>query len=123
MRNVSKVDNPIVGRFAVDVVNLSGWPGAVHKQVGKPVKFIPNSVNLYSPVLAKRYWQRAANGYLLMSHLLHDEDARFWVVLKNLCKSLRGKITISHEAPVLLIGQKLVAISGRLPASIFSHRN
>lgn len=123
MRNITEVINSVIGRLAVDMVDLSMGPHSVYIQVRKSMQFVSNAIDLNSTVRSGSCRDRHARWKLLATHLFHSEGPRVRIVIQHFLQPGRGNIAVSHDAPQMLIGQRPAAILSRLPASPFSHRN
>ena len=117
-RDIPQVDDPVVGAVAVNVVDIVRRPCAVHIQPRQPMSQITLADDPDVPVP----WAICCSGNssdcgprMPFEPL---EDAAFWIVVKQLAQALRGKIVSSHDAPLMLIGQRPAAIHSRLSASL-----
>lgn len=109
--NVAKVRNPIVRSDAVDVVNHKARPLAVHVQPSKSVRSLQSAINLNTNVSVCSGAGHCASPSATSSVRPPSKDAGRLVVVKKFAQTLRGKIGLSHEAVLSLIGQRPAGVS------------
>jgi hypothetical protein len=115
--NVSEICKCVVPHISVDVVNCVFWPIAGYVEprktmceIAPPMKFDNASVF----VCAASDATNGDSGALDKP----SEYAGLMVVFEQFAQLLRGKIGLSHEAVLSLIGQRPAAIRRRLRASL-----
>ena len=112
-RNIAQVVESIVRSITVDVVNVSGRPAAAHEKPRKTVRSVQApidadanvSMRVFGPSNIADLRPKPLSGYQAR------ENARFWIVMKKLAQTLRGKIVPSHDALLMLIGQRPACVS------------
>ncbi len=117
---VSQLANSIVSGFAVDVVNLPGGPNAMHIQPCKAMRSIAPAVNHDDRVAVCDTASTPSWLCRPSSKNAPSKYASFGVVVKKLAQALRGKIGLSHDAPVKRIGQRPVSVSSTCGLRYFS---
>jgi len=125
MANVTKIRNPVVSRIAVDVVNEKLWPLTVEDQPGETMsKICLLPYRVPDVRVSRRIVARRAVGSSLVwpANNLPFNYSGVRAVAKALARLLSCKIFSSHEALLMLIGQRLPAISSRSGASLFYQR-
>ena len=119
LRNVAQVGYCVVAWVAVHVVKLTFRPLATDVQPRQSVRSVVVSCNANFDVAAAIGTAGRWFGCGLTSRSKPAERAGLAIVGKQSAKTRGGKIGSSHEAPQLLIGQRLPAISSRSGASLF----
>lgn len=107
LRNIAQVCKSVVGAIPVDVVNLVFRPFAVNVQVCQPVRQKRLLVDA-DDFRAAGLRSGANNIASLPSPDIGEpgEYTSFRVVVKKFAQTLRGKIGLSHDALLMLIGQR-----------------
>jgi hypothetical protein len=112
---ISQIAKRVVGSIAINMVDIKCRPLAGHIQPRKavrPVAFpIDKNKQVAFAVVAPNNGFRALNAQKLAS---------FGIVVKKFAQTLRGKIGLSHEAPVKRIGQRPVSVSSTCGLRYFS---
>lgn len=118
-RRASEICNSVVGFIAVDVVCHLARPLSVHVKPSKPMGGVSLAVNANDNIAS--LCCLAGNFSNAESLPLGDADknSSIRIVVKQLAQSLRGKIGLSHEAVLSLIGQRPAPTINRLRASLF----
>ena len=121
LRDIPKVANPVVCFSSVDVVNMVGGEGAVNIEPSKAMQRVGFIFNLCSvvPVTVNGSnrmidWQAIAGFYKPCKH------ASIWVVVKKFTQVCCGKIGLSHDAVLSLIGQRPGSVSALSGLRYFS---
>ena len=121
LRNIPKVANPIVCFPSVDVVNMVGWEGPVNIEPSKAMQRVGFIFNLRSviPVTVNASnrmidWKAIAGFYKPCKH------ASILVVVKKFAQACCGKIGLSHDAVLSLIGQRPGSVSALSGLRYFS---
>ena len=118
---LSQVRKTIVCPVAVHVVNLLRRPFARHVEPRKAVRFVRVSgatdapipiafVQIPGPLPVATTWATFGS----------CEYARLGVVVKKFAQTLRGKIGLSHDALLMLIGQRPACVSAHGGLRYFS---
>ena len=121
-RHVSEVRESVVGLDAVDVVDLLSGPRTSDMQPRESVGFVSAAINSDLDVsITIDSSSNSAGWKPSMSTCGIDPGKKtcFWIVVKQLAQSLRGKIRISHEALLSLSGQRLAGAQHAVRASLF----
>ena len=117
----SEICNPVVVFNSIDMVDLAVRPFAIEMQPSKSV---------CAKAASPEFDINVAFGLFVASHIADSrssvivrnpscKNASDRVVVKKLAKPLSGMIEVSHEAPLMLIGQRPRAIAIRFGASPF----
>jgi hypothetical protein len=119
VRNVSQVGPSVVMSDAVLVVNLPRGPAAGYVEpsqtMGKVAALIDPDLNVPLDEEAAGLATGWSDSAPALDAIEPSEDAGFLIVVKQLAQALRGKIGLSHEALLKLIGQRpaaCLALSG-----------
>ena len=111
LRNVPKIAKPIVCPRAVDMVDVVNWPSLICIKPSKPMSKVLRAVNanLYVPPAVDRasgvpLLRSTANGVSPMKH------PGAGVVIQQFAQTRSGKMSRSHEALQLLIGQRPLGV-------------
>lgn len=115
-RNVTQILNFVVQAVAVNVVNIAIRPASVHIEPSKTMGRMSYAVNAHDPVIRPGFFQSPP----ILSLVETTKKPAFWVVMENLAQTLRGKIGSSHDALLLLIGQRPARVSARGGLRYFS---
>lgn len=103
----AQIANSVVAFVTVDVVKDAAWKDAMHIKPSQSVRpeggtiDFDDSITLLSPT-----------GYVACECLAvagvdsPPKDSGFWIVMKKFAQTLRGKIGLSHDAVLSLIGQR-----------------
>lgn len=121
--NDSQVCQSVVGLDAVNVIDLTARPIAVDVQEDNPVlpKGLPIDGDVSVSVLLCIATKRANSFAAISSNgQASREYSGVRVVVEKFAQTLGGKIVCSHEALLLLIGQRLASVGSALRASLFS---
>ena len=118
---VPEVTKPVVILDSVDMVNLKYREGPALIKPREPMRKIQDSINTdhYVATPGNAAGQPLA-GYAIASRCAPRKNASLGIVVKQLAQSLRGKIGLSHEAVLSLIGQRPGRVDSACPASLFS---
>jgi hypothetical protein len=110
---VTKIGNAIVSAITVNMIDLALRPLAVHVQPNESVGIVNSAVNTYSNTAA--FVSRKTNWCALRLPFwgckLDLENSGIWIVVQKFAQTLRGKIGLSHDAVLSLIGQRLGSVS------------
>jgi hypothetical protein len=119
-RDITKIVYSVVAWVAVDVVNALPRKSAVAVKPGKAMSPMNIPVNAY---LTPAEWMDCAGDHPDSDSVRRDftprKNAGLWIVVKKFAQTLRGKIGLSHEALLLLIGQRPDRVASACPASLF----
>ena len=108
-RNVSQVAKGVVRPIPIFVVDVVLRPIASHVKPCQPMASIGLGLESYLEIPQRiKASSDCADRCGPVSASLNDprKNAGFWVVVKKLAQHLRGKIGLSHDAVLSLIGQK-----------------
>jgi len=107
-RNITQIVESVVRLIAVDVVNVSGGPCPAHEKPRKTVRRVKTLIDTKANVPMRGFASSNIAGpcFMALSRCQASENAGFWVVVKKLAQTLRGKIGLSHDAVLSLIGQR-----------------
>ena len=121
-RNVPEVAYSVVSLDAVDVVNVHGWEDAMHVKPCDSVGQVQDSINADESVAeVLGYAPRLTPiGNPIARRRYPRKNARLGIVVQQFAQSLRGKIGLSHDAVLSLIGQRLAGAINAARASLFS---
>ena len=121
LRDITKVANPVVCFSSVDVVNMVGGKGPVNIEPSKAMQRVSFIFNLRSviPVTVNASnrmidWKAIAGFYKPCKH------ASILVVVKKFAQACCGKIGLSHDAVLSLIGQRPGSVSALSGLRYFS---
>jgi len=106
LRNIAQVSYRIVSGVTVLMVDLSIRPNATHVQPRKAVRPVVMTSNADLDVTAAVAASGARLVASLASWIAPAKYAGIWIVVKKLAQTLRGKIGLSHDAVLSLIGQR-----------------
>lgn len=108
LRGLAQICKRIVAFYAVNVVNVFSRPMPVNVEPSKPVGWIKFPINSDKGVSVGRTSCNIANSIATMSS--NSDSARkqptLRLVMQQLTKALCGKIGLSHDALLMLIGQR-----------------
>lgn len=123
-RHATKILNPVVGRFPVDVVKHHRRPNAMRiepsKTMGeKRVPIYPN--DKISALSLRACWSSRMRPSVLSATAVNEpeERTRNGVVGKKFLETIEGKIGFSHGEFLSLVGQRPGSIASAIPASSF----
>jgi hypothetical protein len=119
-RHIAQIINPVIRLDAVDVVNLGDRPYISHVQPCQPMCVVSAAGDRYCAVAG--CGSRTSNGTHpagAAAPLSPRKNAGFWSVVKKFAQSLRGKIGLSHEAVLSLIGQRPAGVTSAVRALSF----
>lgn len=109
-RSGTKVCPSVVLPIAVDVVNVSGGPSPGHVEPRETVVKVAGSINADPQVVIagriSRNWPQGASVRVAGALRNPGEYSSLRVVVKKFAQALRGKIGLSHDALLMLIGQR-----------------
>jgi hypothetical protein len=122
--HVSQVGDGIVRRISVHVIDVCIGPNAVRIEPRQAVKPVEKSVDLCLEALSVASGATNSVAYADVPVWLHEprEHAALRVVLHKLAQTLRGKIGLSHEAVLSLIGQRPARVDSTSGLRYFSAR-
>lgn len=109
--NVAKVGDPIVRSDPVDVVDHKARPFPVHVEPRKSVPSVQPTINLNADIPVCIGAGHCASPSATSSVRPPSKEAGRLVVVKKFAQTLRGKIGLSHEAVLSLIGQRPAGVS------------
>ena len=121
--NVPQIFPSIVERVAIDVVDLVAWPLASHVEPCESMRKI--TMRPQSDANASFARDGTGNGPVCAPRNATgnpDKNASSWIVLKTFAQLLRGKIGTSHDALLMLIGQRPARVEARVGFVILSVR-
>lgn len=112
VRRLAQIIDTIVKFVAVFVVNLAFWPSTMNKKPSKSMQPVVFAIKAHNAVAFLVDITRMGAGfYALSSKTLNPrKQSCFWVVVKKMAQAFCGKIGFSHDAPLMLIGQKPVRV-------------
>ena len=108
-RRLPEIANRIVVSVAVNVVNVANGLRSMYVQPCKTMGVVVGPVDAHDAIaLGNKASGNRANGGkpVAAAPRLVRKDAGFWVVVKEFAHTLRGKIRLSHDALLMLIGQR-----------------
>jgi hypothetical protein len=119
--HIAQILESVVTCVAVGVVYRPLWVIASHVKPSKSVGIVDNAINRDVEVAAL-FWAAGNLSDFDSAAGLHEprKNTRLWVVVKKLAQTLRGKIGLSHDAPVKRIGQRPVSVSSTCGLRYFS---
>lgn len=107
LRNILQVCNSVVAFVAVYVVNVEIRPQPINKEPRSAMRFKSDSINPYA------YVSIVPDGSGNIAHIdsvgrsdFARENAGKWIVMKKFAQAFCGKIGVSHDAVLSLIGQR-----------------
>ena len=106
LRNIAQVSYRVVSGVAVLMVDLSIRPNATHVQPREAMRPVVMTSNADLDVTSAVAASGARLVASLASWVAPAKYAGFWVVMKKFAQTLRGKIGLSHDAVLSLIGQR-----------------
>ena len=121
VRNGAQVAYSVVRLAPVDVVNFTRRPFAINVQPRQTVRKEARPINADVDVsirCVESPGDRSSCSPAPSSFV--GEVSRIGVVVKNFAQTLRGKIGLSHDAPIMLIGQRPVSVSSTCGLRYFS---
>jgi hypothetical protein len=117
-----QIRDAVVKPIAVNVVNRARRPLTIHVEPSESVPPVPHQVNAKHSVTPRKtaigYWPHLVTVVPTNGNAAR-KNASLWIVLKQLAQSLRGKIVSSHDALLMLIGQRPVSVFSTVRASLF----
>lgn len=117
---IPQIIKRVIAGVSINVVNLMLRPSTGNVQPRKPVGQKPASCNgNYGPSVDVTSAGNASRVGGPASTLAPCEYAGLGVVMKKFAQKLRGKIGLSHDAVLSLIGQRPVSVASTAPASLF----
>jgi hypothetical protein len=120
-RNVSEIGDAVIRFVAIDMVDLLLRPFAVYVQPRQTVRPPNTPVDVDEDVTTGAF-DGPCSAVLPAAFPSGSpkEFAGFRVVVEKFAQSLRGKIDLSHEAVLSLIGQSLRRVDSASQARLFS---
>jgi hypothetical protein len=108
----SKVVDAVVTPNAVDVVNFTIGPDAVNVQPCNSAQAVTDVINFCSDIsVAVIASSNVANVNGIDRALAPRKNPGFWVVVEKFAQTFCGKIGLSHDAVLSLIGQRPRGVS------------
>jgi hypothetical protein len=115
-RDIAKIDQAVVGSNSIDVVDLAHRPRGVMIKPSQPVLQVRGAIYANPSVSTRRRSTGSNSSRQVFSWLPSPSKAPIlWVVVEKFAQTLRGKIGLSHDAVLSLIGQRprsVCALSG-----------
>lgn len=110
--HIAQIFKSVVTCVAIGVVNRPFWVAARHVEPRQSVGLVNNAINRDVEVSAL-LWTAGNLPDFNSAAGLHKprKNTRLWIVVKKFAQTLRGKIGLSHDALLLLIGQRPVSVS------------
>lgn len=109
----TQIGPSVVRSIPINVVNFVRRPFVSHVQPRKAMGFVGIAPNLDCSVPLNGF--KSARHGVGVNRIGHSDaprkNARFWIVMKKFAQTLRGKIGLSHDAVLSLIGQRPVSVS------------
>ena len=110
--DIAEIANPVIRSNPVDVVNVLARKLAVNVKPCKSVKKVCFEGNLYSAIsISVNTPNRVVNREAVAGLNQPREHASLGVVMKQFTQALCGKIGLSHDAVLSLIGQRPGSVS------------
>ena len=104
---VSKVGDSVIGFIAIDVIYDIERPSPVHVDPCETMGLVRGPTNHYYAIPLLGYVPGKRAGFRRPSSGFDpSENAGFWIVVKKFLQALCSKIGSSHDAPLMLIGQR-----------------
>jgi hypothetical protein len=117
LRHITKVSESIVRWIAILVVYSESRRRASHVEPCKPMDEMRLSIDANAHSSALDYTpSNMANNGVLGGFFEPDEDPSLGIVVKQFAQALCGKIGLSHDALLKLIGQRRVGVDSARPA-------
>lgn len=117
----SEVGEPVVRLVAVDVVDDPIWRATNDVQPRHSMRSMPvpiyREADVSAAIIASGH---GADLDAVAQRGTSSKNARLWIVVQQFAQSLRGKIGLSHDAVLSLIGQRLAGAINAARASLFS---
>tara|TARA_R110000868_G_C10594472_1_gene739887 strand:- start:77 stop:628 length:552 start_codon:yes stop_codon:yes gene_type:complete len=114
-RHIAQICKAVVKFIAVNVINLATRPRTIDVKPCKSVRRVLVVINTYVDVAyivdRPNFAKSGSNGCSSMR-----KQASLLVVVKQFTQALCGKIGLSHDALLKLIGQRRVGVSSARPA-------
>lgn len=108
LRRLSDVAKAIVGRLAIDVVNVMPWKCSRHVKPRQPVAVVTLLGNTDGDIAIRHLGASTATPeeLLIDRRFYPSKKPCFWAVVENFAQAVCAKIGLSHDAPYQRIGQR-----------------
>ena len=110
--DITKVGDSVVIFHSINVINLMFWPCFKNIEPGKPVRFVTPFINadIDIPISIKSAGNHSCHG-VGAGRNSAGKNASILIVVKKFAQTLCGKIGLSHDAVLSLIGQRPGSVS------------
>lgn len=105
--HISKIFNPVVNLVSVNVVNKIKWPLSINVKPNNSMNLIAvcSNKNRQIPFCCGRA-DNISNLYVVAIAYFSNKLSSISVVVKKFAYALRGKIGVSHDSVLSMIGQR-----------------
>lgn len=123
-RCFAQVGNPVVGPVAVNVVNHTCRPRAIHVQPSKPMRWVQRAADVDADVPVMLALAASGSAHKVGSKLAFEpsEHPRIRVIVQQFAQTRDGKIGGSHDAVPSQSGQRPTRVSALGGPRYFSLR-
>lgn len=109
-RNITKIFKAIITRIAIDMIDMLFWPFACDIKPNQTMHIVSSALHPGDRIAVRSLVPDDRPSRNFRSRNDGSHCSRTWIIRDNLAQTFCSKIRFSHEAPQMLIGERLAAI-------------